>query len=107
AGDRAAGLPLDDHLLELVDILQPALDVYRQLELDTFVVGRAADHPGRDLLVLASHGGDHVLGTDAAFGHSSRIEPEPHGVVPGAEQLHAADAGNFRQLVPDVENGVV
>ena len=54
ARDRAARLALDDDVAELLLGLQAALRVDRQLEVDAVRAGRAADHAGRGLHVLAA-----------------------------------------------------
>jgi hypothetical protein len=40
--------------------------------------------------------GDDVVGGQAALGDLLRVEPDAHGVVARAEQLHVADALDLR-----------
>ena len=49
----------------------------------------------------------HVAGRQAALGDLLRVEPDAHGVVAAAEQLHLADAVDAREAVLDVQHRVV
>ncbi len=66
-----------------------------------------AELAGGDLHVLLPHGADHVGGGQAARGDLVRIQPDAHRVLAGAENLHLADAGQARQLILDLQRGVV
>ena len=68
---------------------------------------RLADLAGRHLDVLRLHGDDDVLGVQAVGRQLLRIEPEPHAVIALAEIGDVADAGQTRQLVADLDRGVV
>ena len=87
--------------------LQAALDIDGQLQLALAAIGRAVDDAGRDLDILAAHGVDHVVGGHAALGDLLRVEPEAHGVIAAAEQLHIAHALDLGQLVLDVQHRVI
>ena len=105
--DRAVRVALDDDLSELLGALQAALDVDRQLNLNAFVIGRAADLAGGDLDVLAAHRVQHLVGGQILLGDLVRVEPQAHGVVARAEQAHLADPAHPGQLVLDVQGRVV
>ena len=46
--------------------------------------------------------GRQVLGRDLVW-----VQPDAHGIIPGAEDLHVASAGNPRQDVFHLERGVI
>ena len=68
---------------------------------------RLADLPGGDLRVLLFDGGDDVGGRKVAGGHLLRVEPQPHAVVALAEIGDVAHARHARQLVLELDGGVV
>src|SRR5882724_4148849 len=49
----------------------------------------------------------HVGGRQPTLCNLLRIDPDPHRIVAGAEQLHLADALDARQPILDVEDGIV
>ena len=86
--------------------LQTALSIDGQLEVRVFC-RRGADDTCGHLHVLLADGVDDVIGRHAARRHFLRVEPDAHGVVTRAKDLDVAHAGQARQLVLDVEHGVV
>ena len=105
--DFAVGAALDDDVAELLFGLQAALRVDGELEIEARHARRGTDHAGRRLDVLRPDRAHDVAGRQPALGDLLRIEPDPHRIVAGAEQLHVADALDARQPVLDVEHGVV
>ena len=105
--DFTVGAVLDDDLAELLLGLQPSLRVDGELQVEPGFARRGADHAGRRLHVLRPDLAHHVGGRQATLGDLLRIEPDPHRIVAGAEQLNLADALDARQPVLDVEHGVV
>ena len=69
--------------------------------------GRLADLAGGDLHVLLADRVDDVLRRQAAGLELLRVEPDPHAVVAGAEDVDVADAVDAAQLVADAQRGVV
>ena len=108
-GDAAAvgRIDLDDDVLELSRIVEPALEVERILEVLAFRRGRRADLSGRDLLALLLDDVDDVLRRQSARLQKVRVQPNAHGVLTGAEHRHVADAGKATQFVLHVDDGVV
>ena len=107
AGDFAVVADADDDVLELFLGDQAALSVDRQLETVAGIGRRRAEGTSGDLAVLFADGGDHVGGGEPARGDLVRVEPDAQRVVAHTEQLYVADAVQARQLVLDVERGVV
>ena len=69
--------------------------------------GLGADLAGGDLHVLLLQGGDHVGGGQPARRQPDRIEPQAHGVLALAEDLHVGDALDALDRVLDVDVDVV
>ena len=88
-------------------VVEPAGDVERVLELLARRRRRHADLAGGDLLALLLDRLDDVLRHQPARLQLVRIEPDPHRILAGAEHGDVADAGQARQLVPQVDGGVV
>ena len=88
--------------------VQAALRIDRQLQFDALAVGRPADRrrppPARSARRMALTTSSAVRPRSAIF---SRVEPDAHGVIARAEQLHAADALDLGELVLDVEDRVI
>ena len=108
-GDAAAvrRIDLDDDVLELSRIVEPALEVERILKVLAFRRGRRADLAGRDLLALLLDDVDDVLRRQSPRLQKVRVQPDAHGVLTGAEHRHIADAGEATQFVLHVDDGVV
>ncbi len=102
-----AGLDLDDDVLEIGRVVQAAVEVQRVLEVLPLHRGRRADLAGRDLLALLLDDGDDVLRGEAARLHEVRVQPDPHGVLAGAEHRHVADAVEALEFVLDIDDRVV
>ncbi len=100
-------LALEDHLGELFRIGQAAHRADGELEDLPAIDRRLADLPGGHLRVLLLDGGHDVAGRQIARGHPLRVEPEPHAVVALAEIGDVAHALQARQLVFELDRGVV
>ncbi|MNZ77189.1 hypothetical protein D3C78_957180 [compost metagenome] len=107
ASDFAIGTGADDDVLELFLVDQAALGVDRQLEACGAGGGRGTQLARGNLAVLFADGRDHVTGGQVARSGLVRVEPHPQRVVAHAEQLHITDTAQARQLILDVEQGVV
>ena len=108
-GDAAAirRIDLDDDILELPRIVEPALEVERILKVLAFRRGRRADLSGRHFLALLLNDVDDVLRRQSPRLQKVRVQPDAHGVLPGAEHGHVADAGKAAQLVLHIDDRVV
>ncbi|MNS26849.1 hypothetical protein D3C72_587850 [compost metagenome] len=107
AGDFAIGTGADDDVLELFLIDQATLGVDRQLEAGRTRGGWGAQLAGGHLAVLFADRSHHITGGEVARSGLVRVQPHAQRVVAHAEQLHIAHAAQARQLVLDVEDGVV
>ena len=105
--DVATVAGLDDDVLELVLVVEPAVDVERVLERLPRRRRRHPDLARGHLLALLLDRRDHVLRHQRARLQLVRIEPDPHRILAGAEHGDVADARQPRQLVADVDGGVV
>ena len=85
-----------------LDVGQPALQIDGVLEIHPRRRRRRADLARRDVLALLLQRLNHVLGVEASRLELVRVEPDAHRVLAGAENVDFADAGQTRQLVPDV-----
>ncbi|MNM85075.1 hypothetical protein D3C81_971810 [compost metagenome] len=107
ASDFTVVARANDDVLELFLTDQAALSVDRQLEA-LGIRGRGrAQCTGSHLTVLFTNRVDHIGGGQVARSGLVRIEPHPQRVVAHAEQLHITDTAQTRQLILDVEQGVV
>ena len=88
-------------------VVEPAVDVQRVLERLSRRRRRRADLARGDLLALLLDRLDDVLRHQPAHLQLVRIEPDPHRILAGAEHRHIADAGQSRQLVAEIDGGVV
>ena len=86
---------------------EPALELDRVLEVDAGRRRRHADLAGGNLLALLLQRRHDVLGVEAARFQLFRIEPDAHRILAGAEHIDVADAGKPRQLVLEIDGGVV
>ena len=69
---------------------------------------RRAAHLARRIHgVLRLNRGDDLGHRDAELGKLIRLHPQAHGVLARAEHLHVADAGHARQLIVQVDVGIV
>ena len=93
----AAGL--DDHVRELLGIVEAAQHVERVLEAWSSGAGGMPIWPAGHLLALLLQRLDDVLRRQAARLHLLGIEPDAHRVLAGAEHVDVADAGQPRDLV--------
>ena len=97
---------LDDDVLELLDILQPAGEGEVGLERP---VGdrRRGELAAGDLQVLGPDRRQHVARGHSEIGDLVGIEPQPHRVIARAENLDVADAVQPEQLVAHLQQRVV
>ncbi len=107
AHDLAVGTPLEHDGAELLGRLQAAAHIDGQQLVRALGAGLGAQLAGRYLHVLLTDGGDHLGGGELACGHLAGIQPDAHRIVACAVQRHLADAGDARQLVLDLERGMV
>jgi len=107
AGDLAIITGADDDVLELLLSDQAALGVDRQLEAGGIGGGRGTEGTGSHLAVLLANGGHYISGCQVARGSFVWIEPYPQRVIAHAEHLHIANTVEARQLILDIEDGVV
>jgi len=98
---------LDHDVGELLRLGEPAQRAHRVLEVHAGGGRLLPDPAGRHLDVLLAEGRDHVAGRHAAGGQQRRIQPHPHAVVALAEDDHLAHPFQPRQLVPQLDHGVV
>ena len=98
---------LDDDVAEFLLGLQTPLSVDDVLKLRPGEGGLTADLSGGNLHVLLPYGCQYVIDVHAARRNLSRIQPQSHGVVAGAEDTHIAHAGDARQHVLDLNDRVV
>ena len=101
------GIDLDDDVLELLRIIEPALEVQGVLKILAFRRRRSADLARGDFLALLLDDVDDVLRRQAARLKQVRIHPYAHRVLPGADDRHVADAGEALKLVHHIDDGVV
>src|SRR6185437_1134646 len=76
---------LDYDVLELPRIVEPALEVERVLKVLALRRGRRADLAGRHFLALLLNDLDDVLGRQPPRLQEIGVEPDAHGVLPGAQ----------------------
>ena len=107
ARDLAFHPALDHDVAELLFIQQPPLRIHGQLEWDAAGHRRLANDPGGHLDVLLADRIDHVAGGEAVRRDLLRVEPDPHAVIPRAEDGHVADARQPRQSVLHLQIRVV
>jgi hypothetical protein len=106
-GHGAVGAALDDDVAEFFFALQAPLRIDRELHVHARQARRCTHHAGRGLHVLAANGSHHVGGREAALRDLLRVEPDAHGVVAAAEDLHLAHAFDARERVLHVQHRVV
>ncbi len=94
-------------LAELLRLVEPRLHVDGILERRIRRRGRHADLAGGDILVLLLDGEDDILRLETIGLQLVRIHPDAHRIGAGAEHLDAADAGQARQSVDQVDRRVI
>ncbi len=107
ARDPAVGIGLDDDVLELAHVLEPAQRLDAELEGAGVGHRQLIEAARRHLDVLALDRVDHVGRGEIELGHPLRVEPDAHRVVARAEHLDVADAVQAGQHVLDLQRGVV
>ncbi len=105
--DLAVVAGLDDDVLKLVDIGEPALQFDGVLEVDAGRRRRHADLTGGHFLALLLQRRHDVLRVQAARFELLRIEPDAHRILAGAEHVDVADPGQSRQFVLEIDGGVI
>ena len=98
---------LDDNVLELRHIVQPAQRVYGQLK--GLILGHrgAAQLTGNHLGVLLPDSVGHIHRGKAEILQPLRIQPDAHAVGTRAQHLHLTHAGNTPQRILQIDQGVV
>ena len=109
AHDPAAlsGRDLDDDVLELLDVVQPARDVDRELEALARGRGRHADLAGRHLRFCCWMALMTSLGSRPNACSMLGVQPDAHAVLADAEDDHIAHARQAREPVAQLDRGVV
>ena len=104
----AAGrIGLDDDVLELGNVVELARHVDRVLEVLSGGHGRDAELSGPGRAALQIDGVDDVGGDQLARLQLLRVQPEPHGVLAGAEHGDVADAVDAGDLVEQIDGRIV
>ncbi len=107
ADDPPVGVGPQDHVGELLGVGQAAQRGHRVLEGLAAGHRRLADLAGRHLHVLLLDRRHHVVGREVPGRHFLRVQPEPHAVVALAQVADVAHAVQPRQLVAQLDRGVV
>jgi len=87
--------------------LQAALCIDDVLEFNARERWLTADLTGRHLHVLLAHRGQDFIHIHVARCDLARIQPQAHGIVAGTEYPHIPHAGQARQHVADLDQGVI
>jgi hypothetical protein len=101
-GHASSAVGLDDDVAELLRRGQPA----KRFDVD--LIGLVAggwwliQDTGRDLQILRAECTEHLVCPEVVRRNPVRIEPDTHGVLAAALELHVADARQARQHVLDV-----
>jgi hypothetical protein len=103
---RAIRVGAQDDAAELRRINKSALGLHGVGELLPTGHRLAADLSGRVHIVLRADRVDDVGGRDAELRHLRRVDPNAESVL-SAENLHATDPGDARQLILHVDDAVV
>ncbi len=104
---RAVGIGADDDVLEFLRLREPSLRRDGVDELLAAAGGRLAHLAGRELRVLLVDGARDVAGRKLQLREAVGPQPDAHGVVLGAEDLHVGGARHALHLVEHVERRVV
>ncbi len=107
ANQRAIAARLQDDVVELRRLGEPPDRAHADLVHLGGRRGLGADLAGGDLDVLLLQGGDDIGRGQPARRQPVRIEPETHGVLALAEDLHIGDALDALDRVLDVDVDVV
>ena len=103
----SVGTGLDNDLAKLVRGDQPALGIDLQFKINRRTHRLLANRSGRDLHILFANRIDNVARGQISCGHFVRVEPDPHGIIARAEDLHIAGAGNSGQHVFDLQRRII
>src|SRR5262249_15474684 len=98
---------LDNDVPELLVRGQPALGGQDELIGLPAGHGLLADVAGGHIHILLPDGLDHLAGRQVQRSQLLRVKPDAHAILALAEERHQADTGYARQLVEDVDLGVV
>ena len=107
AGFGGGRLGLDDDVLELRDLSQPAHRCHRELEDLVRGHRRSAKLSRSDLNVLVLDRVLHLRNGETVGSQLDRIEPDAHAVRPGAEHLNLPDSRQARDRVLQIDDRVV
>src|SRR5208283_5738633 len=99
---RAVAARLEDDVVELLRIGQSPDGPHADLKHLVVSGGLRSNLPGSDLDVLLRKGGDDVRRCQTSGSQPRRIEPQAHGVLALAEDLHVGDALHSLQRVLDI-----
>jgi hypothetical protein len=98
---------LDDDLPELTRVLEPPLRRYSQLERGIRRCRLLPQGTARDLDILLLDRTHHLTRRHAVGGELLRIEPDPQGILPLAEDDDVANSIQPQQDVAHIVTGVV
>ena len=107
AGFGGGRLSLDDDILEIRDLSQPAHRCDRELEDLVRGHRRPAKLSRSDLNVLVLDRVLHLRYSETVSSQLDRIEPDPHAVWPCAEHLNLPDSRQARDGVLQIDDGVI
>ena len=98
---------LDNNVLKLTRLHQPAQRLQVHLECARVWHRRLVEHARRHLEILCSHSGGDLRTGHIARRDLVRIEPDAHGVLARAEHLHVAHAVDALEHVDQLQCRVV
>src|SRR5207245_2695648 len=103
----AGGPDLEDDVFKLLFLDQAALGGDGELKALPLSGRRLPDLPGRHLDVLLLDGADDVADTQVARGQLVRVQPDAHAVIALANVGHVTHPLEPRQLIPNLNGGVI
>ena len=107
AHQRAIPIGLQNDVLELGGLGEPANGPHADLKLLSHLDGRLPHLAGGNLDILLLEGVDHIGRGQGATGHALGIEPQPHGVFARAKNHDVGHSGHALQRVLNVNVQVV
>src|SRR5215471_19771466 len=97
----------DDDVLELLWCLQTPIDADRNLKFVSKFVRWTADYPCRCLNVVASDSGDYFICGKTSLCDFLWVEPDAHRVISRSPHYYVANTRQSRELISDIDCGVV
>src|SRR5439155_1486812 len=97
----------NDNLPEFLRCLQSSLGAHGISEFLSTWNWFAADLAGGIHRVLLLHCGDDVRHSDSELRQLVRLDPQAHGVLPGAENLHIPNSRHACQWVKEIDVAVI